>query len=405
MKKTILFLLILFSIDCTARTFFDILINDPLNNSELSSFFEYDDLYFYENSDGVKKYLNRKSAGINFNSEGYFIEKSKIRISKWDFFWNDLNALKDRIKFESESIEISLNSEYKDFEFGFSSQLTNYDILYDIDVFSGNIPISYFQFKTNIKYKNLKLDLTLINGNESEDSFSNKIKGYSSGLLFDTFFKNINFSIQGNYRNFSVNFRKDNSKFCELNGIQFLQYFCFGKYNLHSYNSVSSGVTGIRSWQRERSFFDAEPFINYYSLFFGSKTFIKKMDFNAILPFISYDHKFRFHRISFSTSIDYYHIFTDSDIIYTERKWLIPGIWPDDSTKHKLDIEPDIDGIFHIKLRGDLVYKKFLFGIAGSQLLPVDYSKLTRPQELPPSEKKANERGGTYIAFIIGYLF
>ncbi len=405
MKKTILYILILFSVHCTAQSFFDILTNEPVNNSGLSSFIGYDDCYYYKNNNGEKKNLNKKTAGTRFKSETYFIDNIEIKIHRWNFFINDLNALEDRINYESECIEVSINSEYNNFNFGFSSQYVNDEIKYNIDIFNGKIPISYFHFSSKIKYQNLKLDLRLLNGDESEGPFSNKINGFSTALAFDKSFSKIHFSISGNYTYFSANLRKNNSTFCELNGIQLLQYSCYGKYNLHSFNCVSGGITGIETWQRKRGFFNAEPFIGYYSLFFGSKTFIKKIDLTAILPFVSYEHKIRFRSMSISSSIDYYHIFTNSNIVYTERIWLIPGIWPDDSTKHKLDFDPDVDGIFRLQVKADLVFKKFLFGIIGSQLLPIDYSYFTKSHEPSPSETKADERGGTSIFITIGYLF
>lgn len=405
MKKTILYILILFSVHCTAQSIFDILTNESVINSGLSSFIGYDDLYYYKNSNGEKKYLNKKTAGTKFKPETYFIDNIEIKINRWDFYVNDLSALKDRINFESESIEVSINSEYNDFDFGFSSQYVNDEIKYNIYIFDGKIPISYFHFNSKIKYQNLKLDLNLLNGDESKGSFSNKINGFSTALSFDKSFSKIHFSINGNYTFFSADLKKDNSTFCELNGIQLLQYSCSGKYNLHSFNSIFVGITGIETWQRERGFFNAEPFIDFYSLFFGSKTFIKKIDLTAILPFVSYEHNIRFHSIPISASIDYYHIFINSNIVYTERIWLIPGIWPDDSTKHKLDIDPDVDGILRLQVKGELIYKKFLFGIIGSQLLPIDYSNFIKSHEPSPGETKANERGGTSIFITIGYLF
>lgn len=405
MKKTILLFLIYISINCSAQPIFDILTNDPASNTGLSSFWGYDDFYFYENSKGVKNYFNRTSGGINFKSGKSPINNYEIVMNNWEFFLNDLNALEDRIKFESESFEGELNSKYKDFEFGLSWQYVKTELDYHINEFVGTIPFSFFQYKTNVEYKNLELSLNLLKGNETRDTFSNKITGYSTSLIFEKPYRNICFIIKGSYTNFSADFRKDKSTFCELNGIQSIQYSCFGEYILRSNISISGGISGLQLWQQERSFFNAEPFIGYYSLFFGSKTFIKKMDFSAILPFISYEHKFRFHRIPLSTSIDYYHIFANSDIIYTERIWLIPGIWPDDSTKHKLDINPDVDGIFRIQFICDLVYKKFVLKIIGSQLIPVDYSKITKPTEPPTSEKKADERGGTSFTVSIAYLF
>ena len=405
MKKAIILFTILTSINCNAQSLFNIFTNSSVYNTGLSSFFGYDDLYFYENSKGEKKYLNRKSGGICFEPERYFIDRCEITLSKWEFFLNDLNTLDDRIEIYSNNFELNLNSNYKDFDFGVSAQYIKSELNYNIDEFIGEIPISYFQRKADIKYKNLKLSYNSISGKESECPYNNEVNGFSTGLSFDQSYKKVIFSTQCNYTNFSVDLQKDNSSFCELNGIQILQYSYSGKYNLHNYNSISTGITGITFWQRERSIFNAEPFINYYSLFFGSKTFIKKLNFNAIIPFIYYDQQFSYHILNFTASLEYYHLFTNSDIIYTERKWLIPGIWPDDSTQHKLDIIPDIDGILRIHIQGNVTYRNFIFGIIVNQLLPIDYSIVTKPQEPTPGKIKTDEHGGTSVILTIGYMF
>ena len=405
MKKTIIILTIIISINCNAQSIFDIFKNNPAHSTRLSSYFEFDDLYFYENSKGEKKYLNRKSSGFSFEPKRSFIDRCEININNWDFYLNNLNALDDQIEADSKSFELCLNSKYKDFNFDISAQYVKNKMKYDIDEFNGKIPISYFQSQLNLKYKNLKMELGSLSGEESDGNYDNNINGFSTGLSCNLTYKNLLFNAQGNYSNFSADLQKDNSIFCELNGFQLLQYSCSGRYYLHSHNSISSGIIGIATWQRERSFLDAEPFINYYSLFFGSKTFIKKMNFNAVLPYISYEQQFRYQMINFNAALNYYHLFTNSDIVYTERKWLIPGIWPDDSTKHSLELVPDIDGILRLNFHADVAYRNFIFGIVANQLLPVDYSKITKPVEPTPDKIKITEHGGTSITLTVGYLF
>ncbi len=391
--------------NCSAQSIFDFFVIKQVHNTRLSSYFEFDDLYFYKNSNGEKKYLNRKSSGICFEPKNKFIDRFELNLNNWDFSLNNLNALNDIIEADSKSFELNLISRYDDFDFSISAQYVKSKLEYKIDEFSGKIPITYFHPKFEIRYKKLKLSYNSIYGKESEDFFNNEINGFSTGLLYSHDYKNMLFSAEGNYTNISVDLQKDNSSFCELNGIQILQYSCSGKYYLHSYNSITSGIYGIATWQRERSFLDAEPFIGFYSLFFGSKTFIKKLNFNAIMPFVSYEQKFRYRILNLTTSLDYYHLFTNSDIVYTERKWLIPGIWPDDSTKHNLELVPDIDGILRFHVQGNVVYKSFIFEIIANQLLPIDYSVITKPLEPTPGRIKTDEHGGTSIALTVGYLF
>lgn len=405
MKKKILIFLLLGSFHCRAHTFFDIITHKIVSHSGLSSFMGYDDFYFYKNSAGVKNYCNRHSGGINFSSGTPLINNYRIELNDYAFFVNDLNALEDRVLFDLKGIKGVMESKYKNLDFGFSLQFVESDLNYQINEFSDAIPLSYFQSFLKMKYQDFELSMSALKGNESEADFNNEIRGFSSGILIEKPFKNIVFSLTGFYTNFSLDLKKNNSAFCELNGFQTLQYSCSGSYQINPNIKMKGGMMGIRTWQKARSFLDAEPFIGYYSLFFGSKTFIKKLNIGCISPFISYNHNVKIFGIPISASLDYYHLFAYSDIIYTERIWLIPGIWPDDTKQHKLDINPDVDGIFKLQFEGEMTYKKFVFNIIGSQLLPVNYSRLGKPSQPSAGDKKAEEHGGTSVTVLIGYQF
>ncbi len=356
-----------------------------------SDFYDY---YYYKNSSGEKQYWNSYSFSVKSNFKQNLPNRSEINWKKANLYTNSIGAIDDEIALISNNFNFKTSHKFKNLDYSISFKHIKNELSYNIDKFSGVIPISINQLSTTFRGKYGKFYLSRLFGNEKSNGFQNKISGGIIGgesRLFSLF------DIRVDFGKFSADLVKTDEKFCELNGINFLHY-SLGS----SWRELAFGVTGINVWQDARGYFDAEPFIGFYSLFFGSKTFIKKNDINLTMPFLSYCKKLK--KIPLKFNLDYYHIFNNSDIVYTEGKWVIPGLLLNDKTQHHYHAEFDVDALFHLQLNSNFRYKYLGFTILASQIIPIDYSiNGDAFSEISSTDKTVH--GGSYFSAFVSYCF
>ena len=396
-------------------------IIDVSDNSFLSSNEYFSNYYFLSKENGEKQYLYSNNLRLSYASP--FLKKRFFHVSinrrELNFFMNNLDSLNDRVNFYSSTSQIKIdllkkiNSKSMFFECSYQRNFNKfkYNIIEENIIKSGYIPLAYdkikAKFKMGLQNSEIGLYASPLISTKTNDSFNNKLTGYYTGFNFKYLSQKIETTLLMDYGNVSLKLNYQDEGFGKISNIQFLHYLVSSNYKLNKVHKFSVGMTGAYIHLPERGFFDVEPFVGYWSLFFGSKTFIKKLDMHLTCPFISYD--FLLNK-SFGTlvwenilSTEYYHIIYHNNIIYTDR---VITIWPIfQDVPRELDLSPDIDGILNLKLVSSLKYKKIQLSFKFKQLLPIKFSKLKKITTTPDDKIKKKERGGSFLEVLLKYDF
>lgn len=396
-------------------------IIDVYDGSFLSFDEYYSDFYYLSKENGEKQYLYSNNLQLSYASpflKNHFLH---ISINRRDinFFINNLDSINDRIKFYSDASQIKinlfkeLNSSLLLFECSYQRNFNKlkYNITEENIIKSGYISLAFDKIKVQSKVCFPKSEFGLYVSPliyiKTHDSFNNKLTGYFTGFDFKYLFPKIETNLQMDYGEISVKLNYQDEGFGEISNMQFLHYLISSNYKFKKVHNFSMGMTGAYIHLPERGYLDVEPFVGYWSLFFGSKTFIKKFDMHLTYPFISYE--FLLNK-AYSTlfwenilSAGYYHFIYKDDIVYTERVITFWPIFLD--VPRELDLSPDIDGILNLKLVSSLTYRKFQLSFRFSQLLPIRFAKLKKITISPEDKIEKKERGGTFLEVLLRYNF
>jgi len=377
-----------------ADSIFQLISPTNLPNNDLSFQSSYYDYYYYSKPNGEKQYFNSSYFQLQTKHKelSAFVNYSPTRI-----FVNNIDALSDNIDLIKKSYSFGLKYQFWQGTF----QKNRYELNCEISSLIWRIYSEQVLFYNRWTCRNFQLSFSPIWSRNTDNGFDNKAGGYTCGLAFNPQIKNILLSNQIDYGNISALLKYGEDVYCEINNLQYLHFISSMEYSINKNNRIKAGITGIKTWQAEKGFIDVEPFFGIWSLFFGSKTFIKKIDVELILPFMDYEANFNIGKLQNHFNIDYYHIFFQSNIIYTERKW-IAGIIPNDKTQHELDVTPNIDGLFKLEFSLGYNFEKLHLQVNIRQILPIKFSKL---EQSVTDTSKIKQRGGTNISTIISYTF
>jgi len=286
-----------------------------------------------------------------------------------------------------------------------------YNIADESIIKSGYFPLAFDKFKARFKIDlpKSKFDLYIspLIYRKTHDSFKNKLTGYFTGFNIKYLYKRSENVLKIDYGDITLNLNYQNEEFGKIPHMKFLHYLISSNYKFSKVHKISIGMTGVYIHLPERGYLDVEPFVGYWSLFFGSKTFIKKFDLQLACPFVTYEvrHIKDLGNMFWNNifSIGYYHFIYKDDIVYTERVITFWPIFVD--TPRELDISPDIDGILNLKIASGLMYRKFQLTFKFSQLLPVKISKLKKISTSQGDKIKKTERGGSFLGIFLNYNF
>ena len=418
---TFLFINKLFTDSLLELLSFENEIIDVCDGSFLSSDEYYSDYYYLSKENGEKQYLYSNDLRLSYASP--FLKNHFFHISinrrETNFFINNLDSMNDRIKFYSGASQIKinlfkeLNSSLLLFECSYQRNFNKlkYNITEENIIKSGYIPLAFDKIKAKFKMDLPKSEFGLYVSPliyiKTHDNFNNKLTGYFIGFDLKYLIKKLETNLQMDYGDISVKLNYQNENFGKIPNMQFLHYFISSNYKFKKVHKFSIGMTGACIHLPERGYLDIEPFVGYWSLFFGSKTFIKKFDMHLTCPFISYE--FLLNKalgtlfLGNILSAGYYHFIYKDDIVYTERVITFWPIFLD--VPRELDLSPDIDGILNLKLASSLRYRKFQLSFKFCQLLPIRFAKLKKIITPPEDKIEKKERGGSFLEVLLGYNF
>ncbi len=401
----------------------------------------YFDYFHISNSLGEKHFLYAKNYIYQdrFYNNNYELSLS-FQKSTNKFYTNNLSDINDcfNISYESPKLSIGVSKNFnrlqiygdvsystkpggslhfiiplKTGRFSFKSSLKplDYKLNYDVQTADGYIPLSVYLFHNQVslsirkfRFQTSVLPLLPI---KRQGHFSNQIYGFITGGELNYEFHRLNSSLQFHYGNISAKLKYKGDNYGYLDHLQFYHYLVCSKVRFYKNQHFSLGITGMKTWIKPGTYFDIWPF-TYWDVFLASRTRLKKFDNTLNLPFISINSIFPFYikelRASVSCAIGYYHFLLESDIIYKERYFIIYPIMFGYKTK-RLEISPDIDGIFRINVNSSLQYRNFQLSIIANQLIPIDFSKVSKAPSPGEDKIKKKEKGGTHISVSLGYNF
>ena len=308
---------------------------------------------------------------------------------------------------------LSVNFPLKNNKISFKSSLNpiEYKVNYDIQDIDGQIPLSVYIYHNQVGMSfrkfSFQTSFSPLIPIKKQGHFSNKIYGFITEGKLTYKYHRFNPFLQFHYGNISAKLKYKGDDYGYLDHLQFYHYLFCLKLKFYRNHQISSGITGIKTWINPETYFDIWPF-TYWDIFLASRTRLKKFDNTLNLPFTSFNFIFPFNikgvMTSTTCSIGYYHFLFEGNIIYKERYFIIYPVMFGYKTK-RLEISPDIDGIFRINVNSSLQYGNFQLSIIANQLIPIDFSKVSKAPSPEEDKIKEKERGGTHISIQIGYNF
>lgn len=359
----------------------------------LSLKYAFNEFFYTSQNNGTKSYGNDRLEEISFFSSNSIF--CSIGRTKNEFYDNNFSEIDDLIK---------LNSNYKNFTLGeytmyseniFSFSQKKYNLFYALNNLIGEIPLTLYDLDFAFRYKNSKLNIGLRTSKQNEENYNNSFNRISLGVS-QTF--NSKLFLQVRFSNYTIDLKKGIDQFLLINNLQYISYS--GAYR-HLNHQL--GFSGAHLRISERGVVNVEPFAGYYSLFFGSKSFIKSIDPNLWTLFYQFNKDFYFYKLNSVMQLEYHHLLSSGAIEYTERKWLIEGILPNDETVHSWETDTNFDAF--IKLMANINCPVWLFetNLKISQLIPIKYSLPKSGQ--PSGGIKKKTHGGTFMELSLGYRF